>query len=269
MLIDAGANVDSRNPKGVTPLFCAAACGHVGAVMELLRRKTDPLLGRMEQPGKIQVLLPLDGAACFEKIEVVRELLQQLGLEGCGGQSGGVDALVVAGCSGHVGILALLTDAGVVDTGVALHQAAGKGEHAAVDFLLRQKEGDTTYGDCFFAPAGVLVLGSALISCILCGCAGAPRITRVLVDAARDTTSAVRITTEDGMLFLHDTPMNAVRLSLHGGEQALLNQHQRNRVGAIRRLLLQVEAVHATSWLWNDIPLAMLRPMRIDPLQPP
>ncbi|CAN0352965.1 unnamed protein product [Pylaiella littoralis] len=256
VLIDAGAKVDIRDPVGGTPLFRAAAEGHLGVVVELLRAKANPLLAKQEPTEKLPAL-PLDVAARCEHVEVVHELIQQLGLDGCGGESGGANALLHAGFVGHMGIIAMLTDAGVVDTGVALNAAASKGNEAAVKFLLRQKEGDTTYGDSYVTPAGIFVRTSPLITCIFNCCSGAPRVARLLVDAGIDTTSAVRLTTTDGRnAVFDDTPKNLVidtLRKLHAGGGGAGEGQQRSRLEAIRRLLLQVEAVHATSWLWPKV----------------
>lgn len=49
-----------------------------------------------------------------------------MGIEGCGGPSGGVFALLLAAKGRRVGIMAVLTEAGAVDTGEALNTAAGR-----------------------------------------------------------------------------------------------------------------------------------------------
>lgn len=59
---------------------------------------------------------------------VVRELIQTLGIEGCGGEGGGLHALGAA-----ADVMAMLMDAGVVvDTGSALHTTAGCSREASV-----------------------------------------------------------------------------------------------------------------------------------------
>lgn len=118
-LIDAGANLNTRLPtNGETPLYTAACRGNVGAVRVLLRGNANALLTKTV--GGIS-LVSLDIAARFGYVEVVRELLKQRGLEGCGGAHAGVTALYVnfAKCSSKV--LRLLVDAGVDTT--SAHQA--------------------------------------------------------------------------------------------------------------------------------------------------
>ena len=87
-----------------------------------------------------------------------------------------------------------------------------------------------------------------------------PRVVRLLIDAGADTTSVVRLTEDapNGSLELNDTPLTATIHQLREkkvrGNDA--TEEQLNSLEGIRQLLLQVEAVHAVSWLWhNDNPL--------------
>lgn len=73
---------------------------------------------------------------------MVPKLIWQFGIEGCAGDSGGVEALNLAAQQQHVDIMAILTAAGVVDTGFALAMATGRGREASVKFLLQQHDGD-------------------------------------------------------------------------------------------------------------------------------
>lgn len=133
-MIKAGADLNSRSEDGRTPLFCAAVAGRMGAFKELLRAKANPLL-KTHPTGGTCILL-LEATVLRGRSKVVRELIETVGIEGCGGESGGADALEAAAQEGHLGIMAILMDAGVVDTGIALHTAAGCGREAAVEFLL-------------------------------------------------------------------------------------------------------------------------------------
>lgn len=82
VLIEAGANVNGREAGGEYRLFSAAGRGHVGALRELLRAKADPLLSVPNSDG--EEYLPLGIAAYGGHLEVVREVLQQVGIDGCG-----------------------------------------------------------------------------------------------------------------------------------------------------------------------------------------
>ena len=269
-LIKAGAKINSRFFDGATPLFCAVRYGCLGATRVLLRAKADPLLTTTDNIGEPHV--PLDMAAQGGHSEVVRELIHQLDIEGCGGATGGVEALKLAARNQHIGIMAMLMDAGVVDTSAALHTAAKYGCTEAVKFLLQQREDKSEVGVAPYVNArgssGVTALALAVV---FAGFASA-RVARLLVDAGADTTSAVplllapgadttsgvRIATDaQGRAVFHDTPLALTTFFLHTkksgvGKDAAEEQLQSLR--ATRRLLLRVEAVRAVSWLWPSDP---------------
>lgn len=139
-LIEEGASVDSRNPAGATPLYVAAMQGHLGAVKVLLHAKANPLLTWSNSSGKH--FIPLDVAAQTGRLAVVRELLSEFGIRGCGGPSGGLDALRVAAVYGQVDAISMLMDAGVVDAaGLALLDAVGSRVEAAVGCLFGSRRG--------------------------------------------------------------------------------------------------------------------------------
>lgn len=258
-LIAAGAEVDSRMPNGTTPLYTAALRGKVESIRELLRANADPLLARTTPAGNFP---PLAAAAERGRVGAVRELIRQLGIETFGA-AGGLEALRLAAKDGHVDVMVALTEAGVVDTGVALATAAAIGMEASVKFLLqqqqqqqRQEEKSTAtseqraYVNNARDPLGrTPLLGSIDIGIIkLCF----PRIVRLLVDSGADTESAVRYTYRDGLVGFSDTPLcRTIRIlrdvKTEGKDD---NEEQLGRLEAVRRLLLRVEAVHATSWVW-------------------
>ncbi|CAM9639894.1 unnamed protein product [Ectocarpus sp. 8 AP-2014] len=213
-LIAAGAEVDSRMPNGTTPLYTAALRGKVESIRELLRANADPLLARTTPAGNFS---PLAAAAERGRVGAVRELIQQLGIEKFG-TAGGLEALRLAAKDGHVDVMVVLTEAGVVDTGVALATAAAIGMEASVKFLLqqrqqqqRQEEKSITTSEqptCVNNARDPLgrppLLGSIDIGIIkLCF----PRIVRLLVDSGADTESAVRYTYRDGLVGFSDTPL--------------------------------------------------------------
>lgn len=113
--------------------------GHVDAIKgALLRANADPLLAYLSPPGV--PLLPLDVVTAKNgHVEVARELIQEHGIEGCGGATGGLNALCQAATEQHVEVMA-----GVVDTGAALIAAAHHGRKASVKFLLQQLGWSTT-----------------------------------------------------------------------------------------------------------------------------
>lgn len=251
LLIEGGADPNSRRLDGATPLFAAMYQGHIDATRELLRAGANPLLTMTDELGNTGV--PLDAAVTNGHSGVVREVIDRLGIEGCGGASAGVDALRQAAGYQHLGILSMLTDAGVLDTGDAVIEAAVHGREASLRYLLRrhwrQTPGELAYingirdGD-----------GKTLLFCSIANWRhNTTRVVRLLVDAGADTASAVRLGGPGGKgVIFNDTPLAFaeffLRVKKRGGEDA--TEEQLQQLGAVRRLLLQVEAVHAMSWLW-------------------
>lgn len=155
-LIEAGANVDCRRVAGTTPLFSAAEMGHVDIVRVLLRAKADALLTRTDPSG--DTWLPLDAAVATGHAEVAYELIRQRGVDGCAGPSRGVNALRLAVQFQPVHLVAKLMDAGLVDTGGALVNAAECGHEAHMKLLLRRATGGRAYLNKACDPIGVTPL---------------------------------------------------------------------------------------------------------------
>lgn len=132
-LIEAGANVDRLAGSHATPLYKAATGGHVKVVRVLLRANENPTLAMMNEARG--VVVALDGAASYGRVQVVRELLQRPGIKGAG-------ALVPVECStGYP--RALLPQGGcvrllVVDAGVDTKHT-GPSLLKYISFLLREK----------------------------------------------------------------------------------------------------------------------------------
>ncbi|CAM9769967.1 unnamed protein product [Pylaiella littoralis] len=252
-LIAAGANPGRCIPSGgSTPLHAAAEKGHVRAVRELLRANVNPSLIR---DGDV---VPLDLATRKGYSGVVRELIRQVGIEGCGGPSAGQTALRMAAVYKHMDIMVILMDAGVVDAGSALVYAAQCGDEGPVKFLLQRrkmqeqkvhKRERETMGEVSYVNSRDSLLGQTpLLASIM---SFSPRIGRILIDAGADTTSAVQFTVGIGEGFFNETPL-ALISSLR---RDTFVKEELRKIEATRRLLLQVDAVRAVSWLWpGNIP---------------
>lgn len=253
-LIEAGVNVDSHTLSGTTPLFFAAGEGHVDAIKVLLDANANPQLTEAQNDCKTRTpYVPLDVAAQSGHSAVVRELIQQRGIDGCGGASRGLEALRLAAEHQCIDIMAMLTDAGVVDTGIALSHSTRHGLEASTKFLLQQQNGNTASGVEYVNNSGgdALTFGPPpLLSSIVSSC---PRVVRLLVDAGADTTSPILLEDgENGGVLFQGTPLaftTQCLLEMNFAERKFTDKDL-HRLEAIRRLLLRVEAVRAVSWLW-------------------
>lgn len=254
-LIDAGSDVNSRTPTGESPLYTAAMRGYVDVVKLLLEAKANPLLPRRDPSGHTYV--PLDVAAQSGHAGVVHELIKRFGVIGCGGSSGGVDALSYAAQEHHTDVLTMLAEAGVVDMGVALHAAVRSGSETSVKFLLHRRRGRVMSQRAYVN--GPDVTGSTPFIRGIAACRSrSARIMRLLVDAGADATSTVRVTRDCTSVVFNDTPLalatGYLRQKSVDGRQA--TKEELYRLEAIRRLLLRVEEIRAVSWGWpsSDTP---------------
>ncbi|CAM9219372.1 unnamed protein product [Scytosiphon promiscuus] len=251
LFISAGADVNKRTFDGATALWMAAARGNVNCVKQLLRAKANPRYDKHEEDveGRRWTSVTLDVAAQGGHAEVVRELLK-LGIKACGGPTRGRDALWTAAQDDHVEVMALLRDVGVVDKRKALVQSAGFGREAAVRFLLREKmraNTDTRAYARSLDQNGRTVLYRAAWGAF-------PKIARFLLDAGADEKARSQAQLSLGLpLFFEDTPMALVTRSLEKKTYRFgrATEEQLVRLEAIRRLLLQVDAIRAVSWLWT------------------
>ncbi|CAN0288597.1 unnamed protein product [Ectocarpus sp. 6 AP-2014] len=168
--------------------------------------------------------------------------------------------------------MAILTEAGVVDTGKALYLAAGMDHEASVKFLLRHRHKEGRCGvEGAYLNAREVNGYTPLVVCTK-GCfSQAPRIVRMLVDAGADATSPVQVMNFKGGVTFNDTPLAFTKYHLRkkivaDGKPATKEHLQ--RLEAICRLLLRVDAVHAVSWLWPSGAPFIGRATETDP-EPP
>ncbi|CAM9365364.1 unnamed protein product [Pylaiella littoralis] len=253
-LIQAGGNVNNGTVSGETPLYSAAQGGKVDVIKELLRAGADPLLERTNRQT-CTTSVPLDTAVENGRREVVHLLLQRAGLRGCGGPTISVNALKCAVKHKHVDIMVMLTDSGVVDNGKALKAGCEHGREASVKFLLQHKAGEPNLKRSAYVNVRDDWNAPPLLPSIEAVLPFSIKVVRLLIDAGADTTSTVRYMNINRSDHSH-TPLEFTNFPLYHevveGERATRVQLRRLKV--IRRLMMQVEAVHAVSWLWptND-----------------
>lgn len=188
------------------------------------------LKGRMVEQMKS---IPLETAARYGHVGIVRHLVQNVGIDKCGGKTRGFQALDCAAHNGHLEVMAVLVEYGAGDEGEALTSAVFYAQEESVKFLLRQNEESFEY--CH---------GRTPLMCALfkfqCPCA--LRIVRWLMDAGADTTSPITIEDEDDWSVSNTTPMQYIehKILCEGEEE---KDEDRQRLEAIRRLLLRKDAV--------------------------
>ena len=247
VLIAAGANVNLRDRRGETPLFKATRRGHLVAVRILLRANASALL----PTSYGGVYYPLEVAADMGHTDIVRELLERVGIEGCGGPSNGARALAFAASQpSDLDAMAILLKTGVVDTGEALYNA---NEFASMKLLVEHRLGDSDYLDrggrtdestngliskCPMSPMARIVSTCK---------PQAPSMIQFLI-AAGSSLECIPGRIRDGDRMISLVTRMLLKKELVQGERAVSDQL--NILKAVQRLLLRAEAVTATSWLW-------------------
>ena len=257
VLLRRGANVNYFTPIGKMALSCAAFRGHVAAFKMLVCSGADPAkdagLG----------MIPLEMASCEGHAEIVSWLLQRFGREVCGGPHDGIIALVTASTRRHYAIMTILLDAGVVDDGRTLLLAINQRNVQSVKFLLEHRAHNTVN-----APAGgdmesylshSYKAGSDAKWTPLYQCfhpeALTPtscKIMRLLLDHGADTSPEI-IPICSGRI---GTILQYSQFQLFWGggdyDHTMAEKPRMYGLKGLYRLLVQEEAIHATSWLWPN-----------------
>lgn len=215
----------------------------------LLRANADP---QLQQNTSGNLFVPLDILAPRGDSDAERELIRHVDIKGCGDPSRGVNALSTDARDKHVDIMVMLTDAGVVDKGPALVANADYVGVVSVKHLLQWQKQTTDERKAYVNAPGLFGATPLLWSIQACRPCSS-RSARLLVDAGADTTSTVIMADVQGFGLMAYTPMEItmrrIRRKKVEGKEYITDEQLRS-VEAIRRLLLQVEAVHAICWLW-------------------
>ncbi|CAM9872799.1 unnamed protein product [Ectocarpus fasciculatus] len=249
ILLNKGADVSVVGKQGSTALITSSLHGHVAVTRMLVNAGAD--LEAVDSAG----FTPLHAAAFKDHSEhaaVVRELMQQLGIQGCGGASAGEDALRWAVRTQKYDIVVMLTDAGVVDTGRVLIDATYLGNEASVKILLQQQRMTYIDFDTYVnkqQPNGITPVACGIERASL---SGSPRFLRLFLDAGADTSSTFRIVNKEGVEVFSGTPLAYTTWFLRLPEAQGTDSTEGRVCGleAVRRMLLQLEAIHAVSWCW-------------------
>ena len=250
-LVEAGAKTGSRRWDGATPLYLAARKGRTETVRVLLRARADPLLAFTNQESG-DTYLPLDTAAMFGHTNVIRELLKQAGIGGCGGATRGHTAFLMASFNQRMEIMDMLIDTGVVGTGEALINATEHGHEGVAKYLLKKFGRMVTSGRAYVDARDAEGRTPLLVSVAACR-PPSPRMVRLFIDAGADTSAAVRVDTKSAVAFVTPVAYATSLLLAVKREGKVITEQERNTLEAVRSLLLREEAVHAISWVWPRV----------------
>lgn len=163
------------------------------------------------------------------------------GLDVCGGEDRGVYALSDAAAKGHVGVLGVLSEAGVRDSGEALMRAISVKNRDSIMFLVKHYENHSLTHLLRDTRTGVLILFKVLeyfydpLS---------PKLVRWLIGVGANTTPKVTIVQPGGVSTIYTAR------ELVGWYKRKHNREEVPTLYAIDQLLKQEEAVKALSWRW-------------------
>ncbi|CAM9194041.1 unnamed protein product [Ectocarpus sp. 8 AP-2014] len=251
VLIYAGADVDRRLGDGATAMYLAAERGELKALKILLANKADPMIATVEG------YVPLDVATEKCHVDIVRELVKCVGIEGCGGFDGGTIALRLAAQNGHLDVMDILHEEGVVDSsGLALCAALMHGGEKTVKLLLQRSAEYSSSGGSSYANSAVGFIGKPLLSCLVRDSLGGSsrRVMRRLIDAGATTAFTFTRLDYDGNFMYQTTALDMattlIREKQSGGK--IFTQEQVYGLRGIQQLLMQVDAIHSVSWGWTS-----------------
>lgn len=242
-LVDAGAKVNRRLSNGATPLYIASCIGNLEAVKILLNKQASALL-------RVDTTYPLQVAAQQGHLEVVRELVQRLGANGCSDE-GGIDALETAAYKNQPDIVTFMLGSGIADcSGTALCAAIEGRSEACIKVLISRMGGNENMVESVYTN-----IDNAYDNPLLCafdaGRGYAPRIVKFLLEHGADTKTNVQFEI-GGLGEIVEKPLVAAKLILRH-EQTHFEVADEEGVDGMKgvvRLLQQEAAVRANSWAW-------------------
>lgn len=255
MFIDAGANVNVRGKGGRTALHEAAICGDGRAITALVSAGADPTLGYND--WRDGLALPLDFVTTRGHVGATHDLLRVCnGIQGCGGESAGVNAFLSAVYHSALDAVLALTTWGVTDYGMGMMIAIDNADLPCVRLLTSLWEEKR-----HLMPPGYLdiVLSrehlerSGVVPKYDFGTPLTPLTLAVMQHSKYSSLRIVRHLIDSGALCVSPftqvmSPLQMVELLLR--EDTFVDDHSRERLASIGRLLHQSHAIRAGSWRW-------------------
>lgn len=233
VLAAKGANVNHRTLRGTTPMHSAIRQNRLDIVKILLCAEADIEIS-------FGNLTPLDLAVYLDHPEIYEELMRF-----CNPSRW---ALECAASANTPRAIEMMYDAGARDTtGQALCVAISERHVECVKTLLRCTATNSHAGQYI---DGARMIGRGWLAIVLHERTPSVKIVRLLVDAGADTTSAIGVQLGDSAPFA-STPLQCFEMALDAdSEESGIGEARLGALKGIIRLLKQVSAVHATSWLW-------------------
>lgn len=208
-------------------------------------------------------------------MDIVRELVERVGIDGRGGRSRGATALHLAARSDNVKIMGILHAAGVRGiSGLALCAAAMFGGEKGVKFLIQCSGWFVPTCSCqgAYANSALGTIGNPLLHCMMPPGMrdSSPRVTRILIDSGAVADFTFEREDSAGNVMYVTTPQELATTLIHdkSSDGISFTQKQMRGLKGVRKLLMQVAAVHAVSWGWvgtaavSSTPRALKVPVR-------
>lgn len=168
------------------------------------------------------------------------------GVDGCGGVSGGLPSLVNAAATGQIRIMTILLDEGVMDNGSALRSATSQGQIESVQLLLNRRAGDV---DQYVNGGGPRYVTFECFSQAALATSSCCKVMRLLLEAGASTAVTFAVEFQDGSEAELDN-LEQFADYLLTSAAGPVNERKLCNLKGLRRLIVQKEALIASSWLW-------------------
>lgn len=255
-LLEKGCDVDAHSGKASTALYCCAFHGQHALASLLVEHNADPHLACTHIPRGDEKFefpqVPLEPALDFVHVGIIEMLIEETGAVRDSPQTLRDRFLLKATISRMTSVMVRLMDQGAGDLPVSLCFAVDNGFEKEALLLIDRDNGIASQRASEIHHLPVLyTAGSA--NC---------KILRMLIDAGAGVSelemptgwSPRKVELQDICLFFQR------RLSGFPGDKA---SRMRNGFLLIQRLIKQMPAIHATSWLWPSQGISMRQSVQI------